>query len=431
MVKVEDIETMGWRKAIKGMRNPLNSWGKSDSEFYTVDTVPVEDRYLIGGFTLGPNDLDLALRLIKAGPEHRKFLRMIHIQMDITGPLYWIAEHDTYKVGTTRNSCSFMHKGTSKPFTINDFSLSDERIYYLLSPIQKEYKQIEYPYETNEYKLYTLDNGRQYKVFKNGRIVACEFSYIDSWGTGRTRSFPEKEVKPSLTKNGYFEVRLGGRSGEKWMVHRLVAHCWIPNPENLETVNHINGEKNKNNVENLEWATRADNVIKGFSEGLYDKNKLHLAYNSWKNGHTVISPLEKKLIIQQYEQGCVTREDIKEKYDLNTSQVNNILYLQSTENQELFETAYFWETVIETLNNLREDYLETKDEAIFQMIRQILPSSYNLRYTWDCSMETILNILSQRNHHRLPEWQQFRQACFDNIPCCKEFYEAMYGKEEN
>lgn len=89
MVKVEDIEVMGWRKAIKGMRNPLNSWNKIDSEFYTVDTVAVEDRYLIGEFSIGPNDLDLACRLIKAGPEHRKFLRMIHIQMDITGPLYW------------------------------------------------------------------------------------------------------------------------------------------------------------------------------------------------------------------------------------------------------------------------------------------------------------------------------------------------------
>lgn len=122
MVKVEDIETMGWRKAIKGMRNPLNSWAKTDSEFYTVDTVPVEDRYLIGGFVLGPNDLDLACRLIKAGPEHRKFLRMIHVQMDITGPLYWWKEMDTYKVATVANSCSTMHRIHSKEFTLDDFS---------------------------------------------------------------------------------------------------------------------------------------------------------------------------------------------------------------------------------------------------------------------------------------------------------------------
>lgn len=122
MVKVEDIETMGWRKALKSMRNPLNSWNKIDSEFYTVDTVSVEDRYLIGEFSIGPNDLDLVCRLIKAGPEHRKFLRMIHVQMDITGPLYWWKEMDTYKVATVANSCSTMHKIHSKEFTLDDFS---------------------------------------------------------------------------------------------------------------------------------------------------------------------------------------------------------------------------------------------------------------------------------------------------------------------
>lgn len=84
MVKVEDIETMGWRKAIKSMRNPLNSWDKIDSEWKYENI-----RDYKGCFVIGQNDLDLACRLIKAGPEHRKFLRMIHVQMDITAPLYW------------------------------------------------------------------------------------------------------------------------------------------------------------------------------------------------------------------------------------------------------------------------------------------------------------------------------------------------------
>lgn len=219
MVKVENIETMGWRKAIKGMRNPLNSWDKIDSEFYTVDTVAVEDRYLIGEFSIGPNDLDLACRLIKAGPEHAKFLRMIHVQMDITGPLYWVAEHDTYKVGTTRNSCSFMHKGVSKPFEISDFS-----------------------------------------------------------------------IEPGLES-----------------------------------------------------------------------------------------------------------EFLK---------------------------------IIDTLNFLREEYLKTKENKLFFMIRQLLPQGYNVRYTWDASLQTVLSICAQRKGHRLPEWETFRQACFENIPYCKEFYEAYIGKDE-
>lgn len=233
MVKVEDIETMGWRKAIKGMRNPLNSWNKIDSEFYTVGTVAVEDRYLIGEFSIGPNDLDLACRLIKAGPEHRKFLRMIHVQMDITGPLYWWKEMDTYKVATVANSCSTMHRIHSKEFTLDDFS--------------------------------------------------CE-------NLSNFSSHPEQ----------------------------------------------------------------------------------------------VISPID---------------------------------VLKNT---------------ITTLNACRNEYIETKDRFFWWQLIQLLPSSYNQLRTWDGNMETVLSILHQRAHHKLDtDWEPFRQACFDNIPYCKEFYEAMYGKEEN
>ena len=110
MIKIENIETSGWKAAIRGMRNPLNSWSKSDSSW--GDTT----------FSLGPNDFDLACRLIKAGPEHRKFLRMIHVSMDITMPLYLAKEADTYKVGTVTNSCSTIHKIHAKEFTLNDFS---------------------------------------------------------------------------------------------------------------------------------------------------------------------------------------------------------------------------------------------------------------------------------------------------------------------
>lgn len=233
MVKVEDIETMGWRKALKSMRNPLNSWNKIDSEFYTVGTVAVEDRYLIGEFSIGPNDLDLACRLIKAGPEHRKFLRMIHVQMDITGPFYWWKEMDTYKVATVANSCSTMHRIHSKEFTLDDFS--------------------------------------------------CE-------NLSNFSSHPEQ----------------------------------------------------------------------------------------------VISPID---------------------------------VLKNT---------------ITTLNACRNEYIETKDRFFWWQLIQLLPSSYNQLRTWDGNMETVLSILHQRAHHKLDtDWEPFRQACFDNIPYCKEFYEAMYGKEEN
>lgn len=245
MVKVEDIETMGWHKAIKGMRNPLNSWDRMDSgtgcshrntwgkeecgvRLCQKCGVIYDSRCVCTGtdkgFKLGTNDLDLACRLIKAGPEHRKFLRMIHIQMDITAPLYWWKEMDTYKVATVTNSCSTMHKIHSKEFTLDDFS--------------------------------------------------CE------------------------------------------------------------------------------------NLLEGG------------------------------------------------EYILNST--------------------------IDMLNKYRTQYLETKDKKYWWQLIQLLPSSYNQLRTWDGNMETVLSIIHQRLHHKLDtDWEPFRQACFNNIPYCKEFYEAMYGKEEN
>lgn len=260
MVKVENIETMGWRKAIKGMRNPLNSWDRSDSgtgcshrntwkgeedgvRLCQKCGVIYDSRCVCTGtdkgFKLGPNDLDLACRLIKAGPEHRKFLRMIHVQMDITGPLYWWKEMDTYKVGTTANSCSTMHKITAKEFGVSDFS--------------------------------------------------HEHLHIYSW-------------------------------------------------TNL--------------------------------------NSLVDVLNFWRNIY------------------------------LNGGMVDN---LDGT-----------------------SQVFEPKDKNAWWQLIQLLPSSYNQLRTWDGSMETVLSILHQRAHHKLDtDWEPFRQACFDNIPYCKEFYEAMYGKEEN
>lgn len=117
MLKIENTETYGWEAAIRGMRNPKNSWDKSDSEwkYYGGDCYN-------GVFVIGKNDLDLMMRLRNAGTDHRKYLRMITVYCDITAPLYWWKECDTYKVGTVANSCSTMHKIHAKEFTLNDFS---------------------------------------------------------------------------------------------------------------------------------------------------------------------------------------------------------------------------------------------------------------------------------------------------------------------
>lgn len=142
MIKIENTEVMGWDAAIRGMRNPMNSWEKSDSNYRLIlasrcDTCT---SYLLNNcddcddcevhklcnspnyFLVGPNDLDLMTRLCNAGTDHRKFMRMITVYLDITAPLYWWKEFDTYKVGTVANSCSTMHKIADKEFTLEDFS---------------------------------------------------------------------------------------------------------------------------------------------------------------------------------------------------------------------------------------------------------------------------------------------------------------------
>ena len=118
MLKIENIDTYGWEAAVRGMRNPMNSWDKTDSCFCPTEPA-CEGSCKVN---LGYNDLALMMRLAKAGSDHGKFRRMITVTMDITAPLYWWKEYDTYKVGTVANSCSTMHKIHAKEFTLDDFS---------------------------------------------------------------------------------------------------------------------------------------------------------------------------------------------------------------------------------------------------------------------------------------------------------------------
>lgn len=129
MIKFEHPEVWGWEHAIRGMRNPMNSWERSDSKFDCISSrsedCPGDCGEWCTGYeyVLGQNDYDLMARLIKGGQPHRKFLRQIFVSVDITAPLYWWKEFDTYKVGTTANSCSTMHKIQAKEFTFDDFSV--------------------------------------------------------------------------------------------------------------------------------------------------------------------------------------------------------------------------------------------------------------------------------------------------------------------
>lgn len=233
-IKIENIQTIGWEGALRGMRNPLNSWAKSDSDYSSnivrndINIAAYGDKLNRYDFIIGQNDLALCLKLIKAGSEHRKFLRMIHVQMDIVAPLYWWKEFETYKVGTTSNSCSTMHKIAAKPFELEDFSTE------------------------------------------------------------------------------------------------------------------------------------------------------HL-------------------------------------FDFMTDTI--------TDSMEVLDTVISW------LNFMREKYLNNpSDKNLWWQMIQLLPSSYNQRRTVDMSMETVLNILHQRSHHKLDEWIELCDTMLKQIPYCQEFYSAMKGE---
>ena len=151
MLKIENFEVLGWEHAIRGMRNPMNSWEKSDScPCIILNEITEENgKYRCEGcknefvgrpncMVIGQNDHDLMMNLRNAGTDHRKFMRMITVYLDITAPLYWWKEFDTYKVGTVANSCSTMHKIAAKEFTLEDFScehLTVESITFGLEPV--------------------------------------------------------------------------------------------------------------------------------------------------------------------------------------------------------------------------------------------------------------------------------------------------------
>lgn len=169
MIKIENVEVMGWDTAVRGMRNPMNSWEKSDSGTcgypHHIGCANCPDHKICnhpfrndGVFKLGKADYELVMKLVKAGTDHRKFMRMIAVYADITAPLYWWKEYDTYKVGTVANSCSTMHKIAEKEFTLEDFSCEhlDIRTRKILEEIIKalnDYRTLYINYNPNDFEI--------------------------------------------------------------------------------------------------------------------------------------------------------------------------------------------------------------------------------------------------------------------------------------
>lgn len=182
MIVFENTEVLGWEHAIRGMRNPMNSWEKSDSDWdYDCFEYDFAEYRTKDEFEVGPNDLDLMKRLRNAGTDHRKFMRMITVYVDITAPLYWWKEFDTYKVGTVANSCSTMHTIHKKEFTLGDFS--HEHL------VMETYKCLEYTIKIlNGYReIYLQTKDKKYwwqmiqllpSSYNQKRTVMCNYEVL-------------------------------------------------------------------------------------------------------------------------------------------------------------------------------------------------------------------------------------------------------------
>ena len=368
MIKIDLIEVCGFKTALHGMRNPKNSWDRSD----TVDA-PETD----AGVIIGEADMKLAMALADGGPVHAKYRRMITVYADITAPMYWWAEFDTYKVGTVRNSCSKMHKLLEKPFEMSDFSFDK------LPGYRKEIRQFrpEIDEETEQWKPCTIaeeyEVSNQGRLRRNGRIIAgC------------------------VHRDGYIFVYIHGK---QLPLHRLIASAFIDNVENKPEVNHIDGNKQNNFVENLEWVTSSENQKHAVDSGLQPKNLKTYAGK--------FDAATRQEIKDLWNTGGISKRELAKRYNVSHTCICDIIndkyaYAQY---RNVYENNA--RPLVDLLNELRDSYIECEDEAekkeLWYSIIQLLPESYNQKATVMMNYETLANICRWRRDHRLDEWREF------------------------
>ena len=363
MIKLEHTDVYGFESAIRGMRNPKNSWSKTDS--CMID----------GAFVIGENDMKLMKALAKAGSDHGKFLRMINVTVDITAPLYWWKEFDTYKVGTVANSTSTMHRLTHKPFEMSDFSFD-----HLIGSNEKEYFDVNEDFE----EIFKPIIGHEtYSVTNKGRV------YSEKRG---------KFLKPSVNSSNYKKVVLNGKN---LYVHRLVAEAFCDNHDNLCEVNHKDGNKWNNNYTNLEWVTKSDNAQHAFDMGLRTISG-YTRYKVSKSAHR-FSDYEIEEIRKMYYDG-MKKQEIADKIGCYSSTICDILNGNTYREIEMtpYDTA---KLLVDNLNDLREKYLETKNKDVWWQMIQLLPSSYNQKRTIQFNYEVIRRMYHARKEHKLDEWR--------------------------
>lgn len=392
MLKIEKTDVYGWEAAIRGMRNPMNSWDKSDTGWIGcrsdagdfIDFIDIDyDDFKIK--VIGENDLKLMKSLSKAGSDHSKFMRMINVTCDITAPRFWWTEFDTYRIGVEKNSCSTMHTIHKKPFEREDFSVEyickvpQNRVPIIVK--SEEWRETEYE------GVYVSNSGKV-------KQAAREITRSD----GKVICLPEREI--AVTEDDYLRVKLHTVDGtHSCKLHRLMAKAFIDNPFNYPVVNHRDGNKLNCNLDNLEWCTSSYNRQHACDNGMV---------NWSKESREACGKRSRKLTDEQVNRIKELRDkdwtltDIAEYIGCAVSTVSRIL-----SGKLYVETRDTLDLIIDNLNTLREMYLETGDTEYWRQIIELLPQSYNQKRTVQLNYQVLKNMYHSRKAHKLDEWVDF------------------------
>lgn len=383
MITIKNTDVYGWESAIRGMRSPMNSWNKSDSEKGEPDMFENCANCTVGEFFVGENDLKLMKSLSKAGNDHAKFLRMINVTCDITAPRFWWEQFSTYRVGVVQNSTSTMHRLTHKVFEVSDFSCEHLRSY------SSTHKNFIPPLREDE-EVWRVFRDTNYEISSEGRV---KVKYNQHHFEDGKRGYYEREVVGSEHQDGYLFVTINNKQYPK---HRLVAELFIDNPDNKPFINHIDGNKQNNRAENLEWCTHAENIEHSYKNGLQGKPV--------KTNESRLLHLIPK-VQEMYSLGLSKRK-IASELGISHPSVTYLLEYEEPKNEfnELLGT-------INRLNVLREEYLDTGDKGVWRNMIELLPQSYNQKRTVQLNYQVLKNIYKSRKGHKLEEWQTFREWC--------------------
>ena len=401
-MKFENTEVWGFEHALRGMRNPKNSWNKSDSYY--------DDN---NNFVIGENDMKLAQSLIKAGSEHRKFMRQIFVSVDITAPDYWYKEFSTYKVGVVENSTSTMHKIMSKPFTADMFECKGMRGY------KKEVKQKpnEIDEDTELWKRHPKYSN--YMISNQGRVK--HLTYVNN------KTIKERLLCGSLHNDGYIfiSICLGNSQYKQIPKHRLVAETWIENPNNKPEINHKDGNKQNNSIDNLEWCTSSekqqhavDNMLQPITVSTY-KGKL--------------SKEQRDEIINRYNIENISKRQLAKEYKVSHTTINDLLNNKYNYGDNVCNEYEDFLKTIDELNELRDEYILTKDKEVWKTLIQKLPMNYLYTRTVTMNYENLLGMCSkgQRRFHKLTEWSEDFISWARTLPYAQEliFIDELLDKK--